>query len=283
MSDTAFQTQYRQEHINAFERRQSALRQGCVTEAVIKGNTAVFLVAGSGGASAVTRGVNGLIPARADDLTQNSCVLSEWHDLVRKTGFNIFASQGDQKRIMQETTMAVLNRKIDAQIITELETATNETIASGSAETGSLALVAKIKAILGVNNAGGGELFGAITPAFESYLMQVKEFGSVDYTSLKPFDRSTNEETMNMFRWMNITFIVHTGLTGMGTSAETCLFWNRKAIGHAADTAGMKTPVGYDEEQDYSYARASMFMGAKMLQSAGVVKCYHDGSAFAAV
>jgi hypothetical protein len=90
----------------------------CVTESVIKGNTAVFLTADSGGASAVTRGVNGLIPARADNLNQFSATLLEWHDLVRKTKFNIFASQGDQKRIMQETSMAVVNRKIDDDIVT---------------------------------------------------------------------------------------------------------------------------------------------------------------------
>lgn len=62
-------------------------RDTVTTEAVIKGNTAVFLVADSGGATAVTRGVNGLIPARADNLTQNSCTLVEWHDLVQTGPF----------------------------------------------------------------------------------------------------------------------------------------------------------------------------------------------------
>jgi hypothetical protein len=104
--DTAFQTQYRQEFIQAFEQHQSLLRDTVTTEAVIKGNQAVFLVAGSGGATAVTRGVNGRIEARADDLTQTSCVLQEWHDLSRKVSFNIFASQGNQRAIMQMTTMA---------------------------------------------------------------------------------------------------------------------------------------------------------------------------------
>ncbi|HEX9412102.1 MAG TPA: hypothetical protein VF916_01235, partial [Ktedonobacterales bacterium] len=107
MSDTAFQTQYRQEFIAQFEQRQSLLRDVCTTEAVIKGNTATFLVAGTGGAIAVTRGVNGLIPARADNLAQQSATLAEWHDLVRKTNFNIFASQGNQRAIMQATTMTV--------------------------------------------------------------------------------------------------------------------------------------------------------------------------------
>ena len=92
-----------------------------MTEAVIKGNEAIFLVGGSGGAKAVTRGINGLIPARADSLTQSTLTLTEWHDLVRKTRFNIFQSQGDQRRLMQETCRKVLNRRIDALTLENIE------------------------------------------------------------------------------------------------------------------------------------------------------------------
>ena len=281
MAETAYQNQYRQEVVNAFERRESALRSCTTTEAVIKGSAAIFLVAGSGSATAVTRGVNGLIPARADDLTQNTCTLSEWHDLVRKTGFNIFASQGDQRRIMQETTMAVLNRKIDAQIITELETGTQDV--SSTAQTMTLNAWMHAMAILGNADAGGGEVYAAITPAAWAYLAQVKEFASVDYVSVKPFDKGTNKQTIARFRWMGIEAVVHTGLTGKGTSSAKCLFWNKAAIGHAADVGGMQTPVGYDQEQDYSYARASMYMGAKLLQNTGVVVLLHDDSGYASV
>ena len=99
MADSAAQTQYRDELVAAFEEGMSWLRQTTVTEAVIKGSVATFLVAGSGGATAVTRGLNGMIPARADDNTQLTATLTEWHDLVRKTRFNIFQSQGDQRRL----------------------------------------------------------------------------------------------------------------------------------------------------------------------------------------
>src|SRR5918996_6012664 len=104
---------YRDEYIAGFEERQSALRSACVTQAQVKGNTAVFLVADSGNASGVTRGTNGQLPYRADNLAQQTCTLQEWHDPVRKTGFNVFASQGDQRRIMQETSMGTINRRID--------------------------------------------------------------------------------------------------------------------------------------------------------------------------
>jgi hypothetical protein len=79
MAESAAQVQYRQQLVETFEEGESHLRQTTVTEAVIKGNSAVFLVAGSGGAAAVTRGINGLIPARADSMTQPTATLSEWH------------------------------------------------------------------------------------------------------------------------------------------------------------------------------------------------------------
>lgn len=275
MADTAFQTQYRQEFIAGFEQRQSLLRKAVTTEADIKGNTAVFLVADSGSATAVTRGVNGLIPARADSLTQNSCTLAEWHDLVRKTGFNIFASQGNQRLIMQMTTMGVLNKKADADILAALEAGTQDT---GTATTASLDLVMYGLAILGNNSVPlDGNVSAVISPAFHAYLMQTKEFGSVDYISNKPFDGNPMA-----YRWAGVNFIVHPNITGKATAAEKCILFHKDAIGHACDTLGIKTPVGVDEEQDYSWARASAYMGSKLLQNGGVVILNHDGSAYAA-
>lgn len=275
MADSAFQTQYRAEFIAAFEQSQSLVRNTVTTEVEIKGNAAVFLVAGSGSASATTRGLNGLIPARADDNTQYTATLVEWHDLVRKTGFNVFASQGDQRRIMQETSMAVINRKLDQDIITELNTGTQDT---GAATTASLSLVMYAQTILG-NNAVplDGNISALITPAFHAYLMQTKEFASADYVDNKPFSGA-----LTMYRWAGINFIVHPNLPGKGTNAEKCFVYHKNAIGNAINSGGIATSVGVDEEQDYSFARTSMYTGSKLLQNSGVVVVNHDGSAFAA-
>jgi hypothetical protein len=238
----------------------------------------VFLVAGSGGATAVTRGVNGEIPARADDLTQNSCTISEWHDLVKKTGFNVFASQGNQRAVMQRTTMAVINRKIDNQIITELNTGTVNT---GTAVPGSISLVAKAQTKLG--NAGvpwDNWITLLCTPAFMNYLRQAPEFSKMDYVNNKPYEKGPDWRDQPVaYRWDNMMIVVHPNLPGVGTAAEKCFMFHKSAIGHAADKDGMQTPVGFNEEQNYSFARASMFMGAKLLQNSGVVVINHDGSA----
>jgi len=276
MAETAYQIQYKQEFVAGFEQRQSLVRHTVTTEAVIKGNQATFLVADSGSAEAVTRGVNGLIPARADNLNQYTATLVEWHDLVRRTSFNIFASQGDGRRIMQETTMAVVNRKIDSDIITELNTATQDT---GAAATGTLSMALHALTILG-NNAVpmDGNVYALITPAMLAYLMQTKEFASADYTGNRPFDGSPST-----FKWATINWIVHPSLPGKGTSAEKCFMYHKSALGHAANTGEMQSAVGYDQEQDYSYARCSIFMGAKLLQNSGIVVMNHDGSGYAAL
>lgn len=279
MSDTAFQTQYRQEFIAQFEQRQSLLRDVCTTEAVIKGNTATFLVAGTGGATAVTRGVNGLIPARADNLAQQSATLAEWHDLVRKTNFNIFASQGNQRAIMQATTMAVVNRKIDSDVITSLATGSVNT---GAVATASLGLVAKAKTKLG--NAGvpwDSNITFLITPAFEGYLMQITEFASRLYINKPPSEGADLawRDKPQSYMWYGALWIVHPNLPGFGTAAETCFAFHKSAIGHAVDSAGMESPVGYDEEQAYSWARATINMGSVVLQNSGIVLINHDGSA----
>lgn len=278
MAETAAQTQYRDELVGAFEEGMSWLRQTTVSEAVIKGNTASFLVAGSGGASAVTRGVNGMIPARSDDLTQSSASLTEWHDLVRKTRFNIFQSQGDQRRLMQETTKKVLNRRIDADIVTQLDTATNTT---GVAQTATLSLV--MKALTKLGNAEipveeEDKMWATVTPAFMAYLEEMPEFSSADYVNVKPMAGPSRR----VRRWKGVNWIKHPNLTGVGTSSEKCYLYHQDAVGSAFDSGeGLNTAIGYNDEQDYSYARASSFTGAKLLQQSGIIQMLHDGSAYA--
>ena len=275
MAESAAQTQYRQEIIATFEEGMSWLRQTTVTETVIKGNSAVFLVAGSGGATANTRGINGLIPARADDMTQNTATLVEWHDLVRKTRFNIFQSQGDQRRLMQTTTRKVLNRRFDADIVAQLDTATNQVAATAAIIT--LQHVMKALTTLGENEVpveDEDSMWAVATPGVRGYLSQMTEFNSADYVDTKPLVGPVRR----VKRWAGFNWIFHPNLTGVGTASEKCYFFHRDAMGSAFDTDGMNTAIGYDDEQDYSYARASAFTAAKLLQQAGIVQFLHDAS-----
>lgn len=282
MAETAFQVQYRQEFIAGFEQRQSLLRETVTTEAVIKGNQAVFLVADSGSAEATTRGVNGLIPARADNLTQNTATLREWHDLARKTNFNVFASQGSQREIMQQTTMAVVNRKIDTDI--------RDLLNSGTVAIGSSAVTPSVSLFqngrVKLSNASvpwDSNITLLCQPSFIAYLEQAPEFSNAQYVDLRPYagqDASWRDKPM-AYRWRNCLIIEHPNLPGKGTSSEKSFMYHKAAVGHAMNSAGMETAVGYDEEQAYSYCRCSVDMGGVVLQNAGIVVITADGSAYA--
>ncbi len=281
MADNAFQIQYRQEFIAGFEARQSLLRQTVTVDAVVKGNQAVFLVADSGTAVAQTRGINGLIVARADNQTQNTCTLSEWHDLVRKTGFNVFASQGDQRRMMQETSMGVINRKIDDQIITALNTGTVTVGAASATPTVSLFMNARVK----LSNASvpwDSNITFLCQPSFMAFLEQAPEFSNAQYVDLRPFAGADPNwrDAPPAFRWKNALIIEHPNLPGKATSSEKSFLFHRNAIGQAIDTGGLDTEVGYNGEQQYSWARTSGFMGALVLQNSGIVVLTTDGTAY---
>lgn len=276
MAVLAPQIQYRQEFIAGFEQKQSYFRTTVTAEAVIKGNTAEFLVADTGGASAVTRGTNGLIPSRTDHLVQTACTLTEWHDKPRRTKFDIFASQGDGRRILQLGTTKVLNRKIDDLVIAELSGGTQTT---GAAAIATLNLILKAQAILGNADVDIDEeenMFCAISPAARAYLMQIKEFASSDYVDVKPF----KGPAVKMLRWAGINFFVSNRLSGRTTSSEKLLLWHRSAIGYSVNTGEMEVAMGENLEESYFWARASAFMGAKLIQNTGVVVIPHDGSAY---
>ena len=282
MSDSAVQTQYRQEYIHGFEQRQSLLRMTVTTEAVIKGNQAIFLVADSNSATAVTRGINGRIPARADNNVQNTATLLEWHDLVHKTGFNIFTSQGDQRRIMQETSLGVLNRKIDDDIVTSLNTGT---VTAGSSTTlGGVDVFQSSRVKL--SNAEvpwDSNITLLCQPSFLAYMEQAPEFTSADYVDMRPYandDPSWRDKPM-AYRWRNTLIVEHPNLPGKATTSEISFLYHKNSLGHAANTSGMENVVGYDEEQSYSFARASIFMGSVLMQNSGVVVITTDGSAYA--
>ena len=277
MADSAFQRMYRQEFISGFEKRQALSRHTVVTETEINGNEATFLVADSGGADAVTRGVNGDIPTRPDNLNQFVAQLKEWHDVPERTNFNLYASQGDGRRIMQETSMGVINRKIDNDIHAALATGTNTW---GAAAIATLILITtaktKLQNAFAAEVAGEDDVFALITPAFHGYLMGINEFTSQDYIKLQPFE---NVSKSRAFNWYGINWIVDAGLPGAGTAASSCFMYNKNAVGHACDTESIATFVGYDEKNDKSWARCSTYMGSKLLQNSGVIKMTHDDSA----
>lgn len=272
MAVSAFMNHYRAEYVPAFQRGETPLRAACTTEANVKGNTAIFLVSGTPTATATTRGTDGLIVARSNANTQNTCTLEEINDLVEGTEFTWDLSQGDQRRIAIEDSSNVIYRKVDQQIIDQLDTATiNDAVG-----TASLDKVATARGVLSQANCAVEEadnMFGLVTPAFMKFLMQLPEFSSADYVDIKPFSGVTKK----YLRWMGVNWVEHSGLTGAGTATEKCYMFHRKALGHAI-AKNISPDSGFDRKQKIYWANCTAWANAKLLQNSGVVQMLHDGS-----
>lgn len=276
MSVEAQVIQYRQATVDQFEGRLSILRAMTTKETMRSGQIATFLVAGSGTDTAVTRGVNGQIPYGNPTNSQLTATLVEKHAPYELTGFNVFASQGDQKEIMRKASMAVINRDIDLTVLAELA---NATIDTGAYATGSFAMVQKAKAYLGNQDVPVEEaenMFAIVTPGFMAYLEQVTEFSSSDYVDIKPLVGPVRK----MLRWSGVNWAVSARCTGAGTSTELCYMWHRAALGYAVNVGEDTIAIGYDDKQDTSWSRATIFHAAKILQNTGIVQMKHDGSAY---
>lgn len=280
----ASQTRYIEEYIEAFERRKSVLVQTVRTDSMDRGGATVFLVAGSGNRTAVTRGPNGLIPPSDDSQTQVTVSMAEDHDLNEKTGFDIFRAQGNQLQLMRQNSLAVIHRKQDAVIITALETGT---VTLGAVGIMTKTIANRISTILGNADVGvdePGTLFGALTPAAWDYLTDQTTFASADYVSFgnEPPVAAGLPPQGRFKYWMGISWMRHNGLTGKGTNSATCLAWHKDAVGYAMSTGGLDVAAGYDQKQQTSWSRASIFHGGAKLQNAGIVKWTHDDSGLSA-
>lgn len=277
MSIEAAVTQYRQDFVPAFEQKISLLKMTTTKESVNKGNSVVFDINGSSTDTAVTRGSNGDIPYGNPTNNQVTATLVEKHAPYAITGFNAFASQGNQVAAMRDQSIRVINRDIDLTLLTELANATQD-FGTGTA---TLSTILGAQAILGNSDVDVEEednMFAIITPAFRGYLLQTTEFSNGDYVDMKPFGGPVRK----MYRWAGINWIVSSRVTGIGTSAEICYMYHRSAIGYAVSLGEEQVFAGFNEEQGRSWARAEVWHGAKILQNNGIVKITHDGSAFVA-
>jgi hypothetical protein len=283
MAQSSPQTLYSAEFIDNFEVGVSLLRDTVTTEGVAKGNSFIFASAGTAGATAVTRGINGLIPGRGVDQTQYTCTLEEWHDVPEVTDFNEFSSQASIRRKVIKDQMIVINRKLDNQIVTELSAGVTQYLGT-TAATANPGMFSSAAAVLNAAGVPWNEITAAVTPAAYKYLMDSDKFAKqgqwIDHFPWMDGGPAFKNK-QQIYNWMGLNFIVCNNLPNLGTSSEVCYIYHRNSVGHAIGKAPMST-VGFDERHAYHYVRTTMYTGAKALLTTGIIGIRHDGSAVVA-
>ena len=266
--------QYRDEWTHEFQRGETYLKDTVTKETIINGHSsATFAIAGqSSGMS--ERGVNGLIPTRNANDRQVPVPLKEKHSLENQTSFNVFTSQGGKLReAMQKRSRMDAVREIDDEIIRALTTATN-VFNSGTAITMTLGRMVDIVSDLWEGNVDARVTF-LHTPKSWARLLLMPNFTSSDYVDRKPLMQDAPRPLIYANAW----HMLHNGLPGRTGATAQMFVYAKSAVGHALATDEIKVAAGYNDEQDYSWDRATIYHGAAILQQAGVLKIVHDDSA----
>jgi hypothetical protein len=268
---TVLQTIYAAEFQTVFEQKQSFLRGTVTTDGTVNGNNYIFIIE-SLADTAKTRGASGNIPYAADNQSSATCSLTEYHHLARKNNFDIASSSVPQRTNMQKRGVTSLNQRTDQLILAE---AAQTTYNCGGAAAGvTLGLLLYACSILDTNYVpDDGERYGLLTPMAWAWTMKISQFTSWDWVGEndKPFMRQTQWREWNGVKWAR-----HPNLPGTGTSSASCFVYHKGALGHALNQGEMQSMVGVNTEHDYSWARVSAYMGAKLIQGGGVVKVLHN-------
>ena len=268
---------YRREFIAVFNQSVSLLKDRATPESMDMGRSAVFDVTAVGGRMA-QRSIDGRIPRTNVSDTQVTCTLQEHVKKFEVTDFEAFTSQSDERAKMNHRILESVNQEIDFNFITELANASNSFSATAAPIT--LDTATRAIATLAANQVpiNAQDVTWVVSPFLEAKLQNIKGYASQEYVLGRPLVDGGNQYQNQVMvkRWLNVTWIVHPNLPGVGSASCATYLWHRRAIGQAMPTSQIKYGAGYDDQDHYHYASATLKAATKILQQPGILKFLHN-------
>jgi len=268
---------YRREFISAFNVGVTFLKDRATAESMDMGRSAVFDIAAVGGRMQ-TRSIDGRIPRTTVADTQVTCTLSEYVKKFEVTDFESFTSQSDERAKMNRRITETVNQELDYNIMTELANASTSFSATAAPIT--LDTATRVIATLAANGVAinPNDVTFLVSPFLEAKLQNIAGYASQDYVSVRPLETGGNQYTgsVQMKRWLNVSWIVHPNLPNVGTASCACYIWHRQALGVAVPSNQIRYSAGYDDQDHYHYASATLKAGTKILQNTGILKFLHN-------
>jgi len=271
---------YRGEFIKSFNTGISLIKDWCTPESMSMGASCVFDVAAVGGRMQ-NRSIDGRIPRTNVSDTQVTCNLQEFVKKFEVTDFEAFTSQSNEREKMHHRIMESYNQELDYNIMTELANATTSYSASAAPIT--LDSATRTIATLAANQVpiNPSDVIWLVSPFMEAKLQNIAGYASQDYVSGRPLETGGNQfqNQVMVKRWLNVSWVVHPNLPGVGSSSCTTYLWHKRGLGCAAPDKQMKYSAGYSEEDHYNFCSATLKAGTKILQNSGIMKFLHNDEA----
>ena len=268
--DTAFVKEFADDVHDAFQQQGSKLTNTVRKKNGVVGSSATFQRIGTG--EATTKARHGTVTPMNVNHTAFECTLSDyyagdWVDKLDEIKLNT-----DERKALVRAGANGLGRKADSLIITKLDDTSNTvTIAGPMARK---TLLEAVETLNGNDVPDDGLRFGLLTPRQWSHALGIAEFSSADFVGADlPF--MNRQDTR---RWMNINWLMHTGLTGGGSATAKGKLYHQSAIGLAIG-ANVTSDIAWQGDRAAHFVNSWMSMGACLIDDQGVVTIQSDDTA----
>jgi hypothetical protein len=259
-----------------FERNESLLKKCCRSDGLMAGATIKWDVVGLSD-EAQTRTRNGDIPEGELALSQVTATAKEHFMKYRLDSFDAFRTNPNVRGQQYKKVVAATNRAIDKEIITQLDTATTALNSGNAVAFSALATFLEWTSSLWANDVpNDGRVWGVLTPKAYAQMLRINEFKSSDFITVRPMENGI--PAMGFRRWLDVNWITHTGLTGVGTATASCYIFHESALGHQI-AGDPEVHAYYYEPQDRSEVWAKVWHAAKLCLNRGIVKAVHNDTA----
>jgi|TARA_R100001530_G_scaffold125990_1_gene94685 hypothetical protein len=282
--NNAFITQYERDVHDVFQRQGSVLKPSVRFKSDVVGSVATFQKIGTG--TATTKARHGTITPMNQTHTAVSTTLADfyagdWVDKLDEAKINI-----DERAALARGGAMALGRKVDSQILTELDTTTQTTVTitvttSNQCRNGLLDMV---EAMIANDAYEPGAMYGVMSPHLWAVASTISEFASSDYVGADGLPYNVGAAVGMYKRWGQVLWTVHSGVPNVGTATSKVFIWNKNAIGYAAGktpanlagTMGGETSVGADitwhGDRAAHFVNHAMSGNAVLIDDAGVIE-----------
>lgn len=282
--DQAFIRQYESDVKLAYQQGGSKLRNTVRLKTGVKGSQDRFQKVGKG--SAVQKPRHGDIPPMNPEHSYVDATLEDWYggdfvDSLDKLKINI-----DEQQALIDTSKNALGRKVDNLIIE----AANASLPAGYQNTGAYndygsasyhnaiqaAVMEGFQSLNSYDVPDDGNRICVLGPHQWNHMLKVEEFSSADYVGPEqlPWLKGTQAK-----RWMNMLFMMHTGLkTANSAASRICLMYHKSAIG-LAEGADVTTDITWQGTKAAWWVNAWISAGAIRIDPEGVWEFYAQDAA----
>lgn len=279
--DQSFVRQYESEVKHVFQREGGLLRPTVRMKTGVQGKSTTVQKIGKG--TATTKARHGEVTPMNQDHTPVQVFLEDFYagdysDLLDEAKVNI-----DERMVIARGGAWALGRKVDDQILTELDATTQPVItwSTGSSAAIRNAMIEMVEALHANDVMNDGMIFGVLSPRAWSQAMTIEEFASSDYIGNDGLPFNNGFAVGGRFKsWMNVNWTMHPDVPGAGTATSKQFVFHQTAIAYAtgrharnnAENDIISADVQWIGPRVAHWINHWMSGGAKLIDDTGVIE-----------